>query len=65
MCIFTFFTGQQNLTFWRGRKLSVPNITFNAEFKYLSSFSPSPSFFVTAKLNVQYWSATLYECLAP
>jgi hypothetical protein len=66
MCIFIFFTGQQNLTFW-GEKLSVPNRTFNAEFKYVSSFSPSPTvffFFVKAKL---YWSATLYdsaECLA-
>jgi hypothetical protein len=35
--------------------MSVPNRTFNAEFKYVSSFSPSPTgfFFVTAKLNVK------------
>jgi uncharacterized membrane protein len=50
-------------------KISNPDSTFNAEFKYVSSFSPSPTvFFVRAKLNVQYWSATLYdsaECLAP
>jgi hypothetical protein len=70
MCIFTYFTGQQNLTFFATRgKLSVPNRTFNAEFKYVSSFSPSPVvFFATANLNVQYWSATLYdsaESLAP
>jgi hypothetical protein len=70
MCIFTYVTGQQNLTFFGTRgKLSVPNRTFNTEFKYVSSFSPSPTFFfVTVKLNVQYWSATLYdsaECLAP
>jgi uncharacterized membrane protein len=70
MCIFTYFTGQQNLTFfWHKGKLSVPNRTFDTEFKYVSSFSPSPTvFFVTAKLNVRYWSATLYdspECLAP
>jgi hypothetical protein len=37
-------------------KISVPNGTFNAEFKYVSSFSLSPTvvfFFVTAKLNVK------------
>jgi hypothetical protein len=40
MCIFTYFTGKQNLTFFFGtwRKISVPNGTFNAEFKYVSSF---------------------------
>jgi hypothetical protein len=45
MCIFTYFTGQQNITFFfvpRG-KISKPNRTFNAEFKYVSSFSPSPT----------------------
>jgi hypothetical protein len=38
-------TGQQNLTFFfvpRG-KMSNPDSTFNAEFKYVSSFSPSPT----------------------
>jgi hypothetical protein len=35
-------------------KLSNPDRTFNAEFKYISSFSLSPTvFFVTAKLNVK------------
>jgi hypothetical protein len=35
-------------------KISNPDSTFNAEFKYVSSFSPSPTgFFVTAKLNVK------------
>jgi hypothetical protein len=51
-----YYTGQQNLTFFfvpRG-KISDPDGTFNAEFKYVSSFSPSPTvFFVTAKLNVK------------
>jgi hypothetical protein len=49
-------TGQQNLTSFfvpRG-KISNPDNTFNGEFKYVSSFSPSPTvFFVTAKLNVK------------
>jgi hypothetical protein len=65
------YTGQQNLTFFfvpRG-KISNPDSTFIAEFKYVSRFSPLPTvFFVTAKLNAQYWSATLYdsaECLVP
>ena len=37
-------TGQQNLTFFFGTrgKMSNPNRTFNAEFKCVSSFSPSP-----------------------
>jgi hypothetical protein len=38
-------TGQQNLTFFfvpRG-KISNPDSTFNAELKYVSSFSPSPT----------------------
>ena len=38
-------TGQQNLTFFfgtRGKK-SNPNRTFNAEFKCVSGFSPSPT----------------------
>jgi hypothetical protein len=51
MCIFTFFTGQQNLTFWGGRKLSVPNRTFNAEFKYVSSFSLSPTVFFDSQVK--------------
>jgi hypothetical protein len=43
---FNFFTTQ--------RKISIRNRPFNAEFKYVSSFSPSPTgFFVTAKLNVK------------
>ena len=39
------YTGQQNLTFFfctRG-KISNPSRTFNAEFKCVSSFSPSPT----------------------
>jgi len=36
-------TGQQNLTFFGTQgKISNPNRTFNAEFKYVSSFSASP-----------------------
>jgi hypothetical protein len=38
-------TGQQNLTFFfvpRG-KIYNPDSTFNAEFKHVSSFSPSPT----------------------
>jgi hypothetical protein len=49
-------TGQQHLTFFlpTRRKPSNPDSNFNAEFKYVSSFSPSPmGFFVTAKLNVK------------
>jgi hypothetical protein len=49
-------TGQQNLTFFfvPRVKISNPDRTFNAEFKYVSRFSPSPTdFFVTAKLNVK------------
>jgi len=40
-------SGQQNLTFFFGTqgKISNPNRTFNAEFKYVSSFSPSPTVF--------------------
>jgi hypothetical protein len=53
MC--TYFTGKQNLTFFVPRgKISNPDSTFNAEFKYVSSFSSeSTFFFVTAKLNVK------------
>jgi hypothetical protein len=62
MCICTYFTGQQiKLYFGTWGKISVPNRTFNTEFKYVSSFSLTHGFFVTAKLNVQYWSATLYD----
>jgi hypothetical protein len=49
-------TGQQNLTFLflaHVGKISIPNRTFNAEFKYVSSFSPPTVFFVTAKLSVK------------
>jgi hypothetical protein len=46
MCIFTYFTGKQNLTFIGTRgKISVSNRTFITEFKYVSSFSPSPTVF--------------------
>jgi putative transposon-encoded protein len=46
-CIFTYFTGQQNLTYFGTQgKISVPNRTFNVEFKYVSSFSPSPTVFL-------------------
>ena len=39
------YTGQQNLTFFFGTrgKISNPNRTFNAEFKCVSSFSPTPT----------------------
>ena len=39
------YTGQQNLTFFFGTrgKIPNPNRTFNAEFKCVSSFSPSPT----------------------
>jgi hypothetical protein len=42
------YTGQQNLTFFFGPrgKIFNPDSTFNAEFKYVSSFSPSPTVFV-------------------
>jgi hypothetical protein len=43
-----------NFFFGTRGKISVPNRTCNAEFKYVSTFSPSPTvFFVTAKLNVK------------
>ena len=50
------YTGQQNLTFFFGTrgKIYNPNRTSNVEFKYVSSFSPSPTvFFVIAKLSVK------------
>ena len=38
------YTRQQNFTFFGTRgKISNPNRAFNAEFKYVSSFSPSPT----------------------
>jgi hypothetical protein len=38
------YTGQQNLTLFVPRgKISNPDSIFNAEFKYVSSFSPSPT----------------------
>ena len=43
MCIFTYFTGQQNLTFDTRGTISNPNRTFNADFKCVSSFSPTPT----------------------
>ena len=44
----TDYTGQQNLTFFLAHegKYLIFNRTFNAEFKYVSSFSPSPTGFV-------------------
>ena len=42
------YTRLQNFTFFfvpRG-KISNPNRAFNAEFKYVSSFSPSPTVFL-------------------
>jgi hypothetical protein len=40
------YTAQQNLTFFVPRgKISNPDSNFNAEFKYVSSFSPSPTVF--------------------
>jgi hypothetical protein len=51
--------GEVNLLHWSTKfhfffvprgKISNPDSTFNAEFKYVSSFSPSPTvFFATAK----------------
>jgi hypothetical protein len=51
----TNYTRQQTLIFFGTRgNISVPNRTFTAEFKYVSSFSPSPTvFLVTAKLSVK------------
>jgi hypothetical protein len=46
-------TGQQNLTFFfvsRG-KISNPDSTFNAEFKYVSSFSLSPTVFCDSQVK--------------
>jgi hypothetical protein len=42
------YTCQQHLNVFFGtqEKISVPNRTFNAEFKYVSSFSPSPMVFL-------------------
>jgi len=39
------YTGQKNVTFFFGTrgKISNPNRTFNAEFKCVSSFYPSPT----------------------
>jgi hypothetical protein len=52
MCIFKFFTGQQNLTFGGGGvELSVPNRTFNPEFKYVSRFSPTPTVFCDSQVK--------------
>jgi hypothetical protein len=45
MCIFIYFTGQQHLQFLAHGGKSVPNRTFNTEFNYVSSFSPSPTTF--------------------
>jgi hypothetical protein len=46
-CLLRYFnyTGQQNLTFFFVPlgKISNPDSNFNAEFKYVSSFSPSPT----------------------
>jgi hypothetical protein len=47
-CVFmTNYTAQQNVTFFFGPrgKVSNPNRTFNADFKCVSSFSPSPTVF--------------------
>jgi hypothetical protein len=45
-------TGQQNLTFFVPRgKISNPDSTFNAEFKYVSSFSPSPTVFCDSQVK--------------
>jgi hypothetical protein len=54
-CVSSNYTGQQDLTFFVPRgNISNPDSTFNAESKYVSSFSPSPTvFFVTAKLNAK------------
>jgi hypothetical protein len=61
------YTNQQD--FVPRKVYCVSNVTFHAESKYTINIFPSPTvFFVTAKLNVQYWSATLYDsavCLAP
>jgi hypothetical protein len=43
----TGYTGQQNLTFFVPRgKISNPDSTFNTEFKYVRSFSLSPTVFL-------------------
>jgi hypothetical protein len=52
---YTNYTGQQNLTFIVPRgNICNPDSTFNAEFKYVSSFfSITHGVFVTTKLNVK------------
>jgi hypothetical protein len=73
-------TGQQNLTFFfvpRGN-ISNPDSTFNAEFKYVSSFSSSPTvllwqqvkcekmyiyiFHWTTKFNFFFWHTEANIC---
>jgi hypothetical protein len=50
MC--TYFTGKQNLTFFVPRgKISNPDSTFNAEFKYVSSFLHHPQFFCNSQVK--------------
>jgi hypothetical protein len=54
MCIFTYFTGKQNLTFFVPRgKIYNPDSTFNAEFKYVSSFSSSPTVFCDSQVKCE------------
>ena len=57
-------TRQQNFTFSFGTrgKISNPNRAFNAEFKYVSSFSPSPTVFLWQPSEVKLYDSA--ECLA-
>ena len=55
------WTTKFNFLFGTRWKISNPNRTFNVEFKYVSSFSPSPTvFFVTAKLSVKEMCIFMY-----
>jgi hypothetical protein len=49
------YTREQNLTFFCTRgKTSIPHGNFNVEFKYVSSFSPSPTvFFCDSKVDCE------------
>ena len=49
------YTRQQNLTFFgTRRKISNPNRNFNTKFKYVRSFSPSPTaFFCDSQVNCE------------
>jgi hypothetical protein len=47
------WTTKFNIFFGTRGKISNPNITFNAEFKYVSSFSPSPTVFCDSQVKCE------------